>query len=220
LEESNSAGEQVRAMSAASAASSAAANTQMADAAKRVSATTQKFQELTDSIRKIGTSTQKISSSMRLIDDIAFQTNLLALNAAVEAARAGDAGMGFAVVAEEVRNLAQRCAAASHDTAPLIEESVRNATGAQSGVEEMMRAIMALSEATERAKSLVGESQAGAAEEERSLQVVLNGIGEIQQVTQSNAATAEECAAAGEELQAQATAMKGVSQRLLTMVGS
>src|SRR5207245_4731996 len=76
------------------------------------------------SMTSIEESSQKVSRILKTIDEITFQTNILALNAAVEAARAGEAGLGFAAVAEEVRNLAQRSATASRETAALVEESV------------------------------------------------------------------------------------------------
>ena len=83
----------------------------------------------TESMERITASSNQISSIIGLIDDIAFQTNLLALNASVEAARAGQAGEGFAVVAVEVRRLAQSAAKASADVKALIERSSTEVRG-------------------------------------------------------------------------------------------
>ena len=83
-------------------------------------------------MRAINDSSDHVVAIIKLIDDIAFQTNLLALNAAVEAARAGDSGLGFAVVAQEVRVLAQRSADSSREIRQLIHESrtrVEHGTG-------------------------------------------------------------------------------------------
>src|ERR1700742_4175435 len=110
-----------------------------------------------ESMKDISTSSEKISKIIKVIDEIAFQTNILALNAAVEAARAGEAGMGFAVVAEEVRNLAQRSAQAARDTASLIEESILKSTEGSRKLEEVASSIVGITESAGKVKTLVHE---------------------------------------------------------------
>ncbi|MDY6905790.1 MAG: methyl-accepting chemotaxis protein [Thermodesulfobacteriota bacterium] len=97
--------------------------------------------DMTTAMEKISQSSSEIGNIIKTIDEIAFQTNLLALNAAVEAARAGEHGTGFAVVAEEVRNLAQRSAKAAQETAGLIEDAIQNATDGTTIVEKTSQAF-------------------------------------------------------------------------------
>jgi len=178
----------------------------------------QSLTEMVVAMDAINTSSQKISKIIKVIDEIAFQTNILALNAAVEAARAGEAGMGFAVVAEEVRNLAQRSAQAAKDTAELIEESIRRANGGKIKVDEVALSIRSITAQSSKIKVLVDEINLGSVEQTRGIDQITNSIAQMEQVTQSNAASAEESAAAAEELNAQAEAMTEIVQSLRSMV--
>ena len=101
------------------------------------------MQTMSTAMDAIKASSDEIAKIIRTIDEIAFQTNLLALNAAVEAARAGEAGMGFAVVAEEVRNLAQRSAVAAKETSQKIEGAIQKSA---LGVEISARVASALND--------------------------------------------------------------------------
>lgn len=177
-----------------------------------------RMQKAIDDIKASADETSKI---VKTIDEIAFQTNLLALNAAVEAARAGEAGKGFAVVAEEVRNLAQRSAEAARNTSSLISESVQNADNGVGISREVADTLTEIADGSGKVNDLVAEIAAACQEQTQGIQQINNAISQMDQVTQANAANAEESASAGEELSAQAeelTQVVGVLQKLIGQV--
>ncbi len=176
------------------------------------------MQEMTESMNEIKKSSDQISKIIKVIDDIAFQTNILALNAAVEAARAGEAGMGFAVVAEEVRNLAQRSAQAAKDTAGMIENNIELS---EKGVYITQNIRETLSEITIQAKkmsNLMSEIAASSQEQSQGISQINKALVQMETVVQQNASTAEESASASEELSAQARNLKEMVQQLVILV--
>ncbi len=152
----------------------------------------------------INESSRKIVDIISVIDGIAFQTNILALNAAVEAARAGEQGRGFAVVAGEVRNLAQRSAAAAKEIKALIGDSVEKV---QSGSKLVVQAGQTMEEivtAIRRVTDIMAEITAASVEQSAGIEQVNLAITQMDEVTQQNAALVEEAAAAAESLEEQA----------------
>lgn len=179
------------------------------------------MQEMMTSMNEIKKSSDHIAKIIKVIDDIAFQTNILALNAAIEAASAGDAGMGFAVVAEEVRNLAQRSAQAAKDTAVIIESNIELS---KKGVNGTMKVGESLSDITLQAKKvndLMNEILAASQEHSHGILQINNAVAQMEKVTQHNAASAEESSASAEELFSQAEILnKAVRELLILLNGS
>lgn len=178
----------------------------------------QEMEAMMESMNAVKKSSDQISKIIKVIDDIAFQTNILALNAAVEAARAGEAGMGFAVVAEEVRNLAQRSAQAAKDTAAMIENNIEIS---EKGVNVIQNAQEGLQEVTVQVKKvseLMAEIAASSQEQSQGISQINKALVQMESVVQQNAANAEESASASEELSAQARNLKEMVQQLIVVV--
>ncbi len=168
---------------------------------------------------EIKASSNAVSKIIKSIDEIAFQTNILALNAAVEAARAGEAGMGFAVVAEEVRSLAHRSAQSAKETAAKIEDAIAKS---DHGVRISGKVALSLGEIVAKARevdTLVGEIATASLEQTQGIDQVNLAVGQMDKVTQSNASSAEETAAASEELNSQSVAMRENVRSLLLLIG-
>jgi methyl-accepting chemotaxis protein len=218
LEETSASMEEMASMTRTTADHSRNAAQLMADADARVQDSRRALGDMVSSMGAIEQSSQQVARILRTIDEIAFQTNILALNAAVEAARAGEAGMGFAVVAEEVRNLAQRSAQAAKDTATLIEESLSRAHTGSTTVEQVSASIDGLTQGVMRVKGLIDEMSSASRQQAQGIDQVTQTLSQMEQITQTTAATAEEGAAASEELNAQATTAMSAVHRLERMV--
>jgi methyl-accepting chemotaxis protein len=158
----------------------------------------------------INESSRKIVDIIGVIDGIAFQTNILALNAAVEAARAGEQGRGFAVVASEVRNLAQRSAAAAKEIKVLIGDSVDKVDVGARLVDQAGATMEQVVSSIRRVTDIMAEITHASAEQTGGIEQVNQAIGQMDQVTQQNAALVEEAAAAAASMQDQAATLAHV----------
>jgi len=170
--------------------------------------------ESAQTIEELGTRSVQIGDIIKVINDIASQTNLLALNAAIEAARAGEQGRGFAVVADEVRKLAERTATATNEISEMIQgfqEDIQKAVASmqtgtievESGVELSNHAGESLHKIVESARSVTDmvEQIASAVEEQSSTgEVVASNVESVAGLTHQTAENSEESSQSTQEL--------------------
>ena len=165
-------------------------------------------QRVVSTMADIQGASQRIADIISVIDGIAFQTNILALNASIEAAHAGEQGKGFAVVAAEVRNLAQRSALAAKEIKTLIEDSVGKVDSGAALVRQTGATMTTIVGSFEQVVGLVTEIAAASREQSEGIGQVAKAVGQMDEVTQRNAALVEEAAAAAQSLEDQATSLR------------
>ncbi|MBU0718188.1 MAG: CZB domain-containing protein [Planctomycetes bacterium] len=219
LEETSSALEQMAAMTRTNAGNAKQANELSSQAKEAAQNGDRTMHQLNEAMTAINESSGQISKIIKVIEEIAFQTNLLALNAAVEAARAGEHGKGFAVVADEVRNLAQRSAQAARETTELIESSVNNAKEGTEVAGKVGTALAAIVGDVTKVTDLIDGISKASDEQAQGVDQVNTAVSQMDKVTQQNAAGAEESASAAEQLSAQAQTVNGMVNELVVMVG-
>lgn len=225
LEEVAASLEQMSALTEQNAASAKLANSMAREAEsfamegkEAMAGMTEATGRLNDVVNRIKNSSDQTAVIIKTIDEIAFQTNILALNAAVEAARAGEAGMGFAVVAEEVRQLAQRSAQAASDTSLLIEESKKNAENGVAASDEVRRTlehiahenIDKIADGIAKVKDINSKVAGASAEQSAGIKELSAAVVQMNDATQNNAASAEESSAASIQLSTQANELSEI----------
>ncbi len=166
-----------------------------------------------EAMEHINDDSQKIRDIIGVIDGIAFQTNLLALNAAVEAARAGDQGKGFSVVASEVRTLAQRSAEAAREIKTLIEASVEKITVGSQLAHDSGESLEKIVHAVNEVNELIAQISQASSEQASGIAQVNQSMMELDEMNQQNAAMVEEVAVSSRLLEDQAVQLDALSSR-------
>jgi len=174
--------------------------------------------DMNGAIEEIQSSAKDVGKIIKSIEEIAFQTNILALNAAVEAARAGEAGAGFSVVADEVRNLAQRASKAAQETAALISRSLASSEKGHTNSSKLTVAIGGIVTKIAEVNEALSEITASMESQTEGISQINQAVGQLNEVTQSQAASSEETASAAQQLHAQAESMRSLSGTLHQVV--
>lgn len=172
-----------------------------------------KMDQLMTATKNIDQSSAQIVTVIKTIEDIAFQTNILALNASVEAARAGAAGKGFSVVADEVRNLAAKSAEAAEDTGGLVNQSIQDVKTGTDATNLAVSAMEVIRDCIQEIKTLMDEIAAASIRQSEMIVSVEDGIKEISRVVQTNSSAADESASVSRQLSDQARTLNSLISR-------
>lgn len=190
----------------------------MEAAAGHVEETARALESIVQHMTKVRDGNGRVRQVVKTIDELAFQTNLLALNAAVEASRAGQAGAGFAVVAQEVRALAQRSAEAARSTGGMIDDTVSGIADGTSLIMGCAKEFATLREQVTSLGALVASIAKASNEQAGNLGEVGQGLSSLDASTQRTASSAEQIASAATQLNSQAEVLRDVVHTINVLV--
>lgn len=179
----------------------------VAESGKKVEEGNQYMYRLNQAMEEVDTTSRKISGITKLIEDIAFQTNILALNAAVEAGRAGAAGKGFGVVADEVRNLAAKSSQAAKETKGLVDQSVHAVLKGRSLAEDTDQILKEIAGKAGLTEKAIREIEASSINQVQEMEQINQSLLKVSEVVQSNMESASESSVSSERLAGQAEAL-------------
>jgi len=220
IEETSASLEEITSMTAMNSENTQNGQKMMSESVAIVDAVNKHLAQMAGAVTEIshaGDATKKI---IKTIDEIAFQTNLLALNAAVEAARSGEAGAGFAVVAAEGRNLAMRAAEAAKNTSLLIEKII---VSVKSGYDITMTAQKVFEKnvsIANKVSHVIDDIAQASREQTEGISQVNTAVAEIDRVIQQNARHAEDLAAAAVDTDARAEKMRSYVQSMVNLLAT
>lgn len=219
LQETSASLEEISATTRENADRATQADGMMQNARRTVGQATQAMNDLTESMEVISKSSKKVSAVLNSIDEIAFHTNILALNAAVEAARAGKAGAGFSVVADEVRSLAKRAAEAARLSAEMVDKTI---TDVGSGVQLVALAHGSFNEVSAMITSgsqMVSQIASSCEEQAHGVAQIGEALSRMETVTQNNVANAQQTAQNASEMINHVQTTRQHLEELVAVVG-
>lgn len=218
LEETSASLEEISGMTTANVDYAAKAHILTSEARTFANSSSQEMDAMVGAMNAISQSSEDISSIIMTIEEIAFQTNILALNAAVEAARAGEAGAGFAIVADEVRNLAQRSTAAAHNTSDKIEVARTNSRSGMGISTQVSESLTQINDKIQGIDNLVKEIVTSSEQQNQGVTQITQAIHEIDTVTQTHASNANEMAQSTDQLTQQSQTLNTALNQLIEIV--
>ncbi|GKW25985.1 aerotaxis sensor receptor [Pectobacterium carotovorum subsp. carotovorum] len=177
------------------------------DVNQAVNSGEQAVSQVSDTMETITRSSERITDIVSVMDNLAFQTNILAVNAAVEAAHAGEQGKSFAVVASEVRSLAQRSATSSSDISTIIDETLNSIRTGEQQVSHTHKSMSNILLQVQHVTNLMNEISLATQEQSHGLEQINEAVNRIDELTHQNTALASQSHSATDHLQQKISSM-------------